>query len=395
MELGATVCRGARGAALRRLPGRAARAARRPARWTSRRAAGPATDAAPERFEDSNRWVRGRVVEALAAGAALPDGHRARAARAGDRVARPRRPGPARRRGLGFRADALGFAPWPWTVRASSSATSPSAAGATSPRRSTRTWPRIAEEVEDLQRRRGRGRRRGERRSAKASPASIAQAASEQVPRDRRGSRVSAAAIEQSAQDDAARDPRSDARVRRAPDARRRRRSAASEHVGQVSSATKQMLQRVDAMESELNGLVESLRTGANRLTADLVAARGRHGRPLRRRRPRRGRGRRRGRTPRAVESVPLAVAADDPAAEAAAAEAETGADEPEPRGDAGGGRAGRRGDGRRREGARLVALNMALNGTSREETDRYLAENFDLADRAALLDEVYATVES
>jgi A/G-specific adenine glycosylase len=27
-----------------------------------------------ERFEDSNRWVRGRVVEALAAGAELPDG---------------------------------------------------------------------------------------------------------------------------------------------------------------------------------------------------------------------------------------------------------------------------------------------------------------------------------
>ena len=46
-------------------------------------------------------------------------------------------------------------------------------------------------------------------------------------------------------------------------------------------------------------------------------------------------------------------------------------------------------------EGARLVALNMALNGTSREETDRYLAENFDLSDRAGLLDEVYATVES
>ena len=45
-------------------------------------------------------------------------------------------------------------------------------------------------------------------------------------------------------------------------------------------------------------------------------------------------------------------------------------------------------------EGARLVALNMALNGTSREETDRYLAENFDLTDRGGLLDEVYATVE-
>ena len=45
-------------------------------------------------------------------------------------------------------------------------------------------------------------------------------------------------------------------------------------------------------------------------------------------------------------------------------------------------------------EGARLIALNMALNGTPREETDRYLAENFSLADRARLLDEVYASVE-
>jgi cell division septum initiation protein DivIVA len=45
-------------------------------------------------------------------------------------------------------------------------------------------------------------------------------------------------------------------------------------------------------------------------------------------------------------------------------------------------------------EGARLIALNMALNGESREATDRYLAENFDLSDRAALLDEVYASVE-
>ena len=45
-------------------------------------------------------------------------------------------------------------------------------------------------------------------------------------------------------------------------------------------------------------------------------------------------------------------------------------------------------------EGARLIALNMALNGQSRDETDKYLAENFDLSDRGALLDEVYATVE-
>ncbi len=45
-------------------------------------------------------------------------------------------------------------------------------------------------------------------------------------------------------------------------------------------------------------------------------------------------------------------------------------------------------------EGARLIALNMALNGTPRDEVDLYLAENFDLADRAALIEEVYASVE-
>ncbi|HWT92856.1 MAG TPA: hypothetical protein VN238_07655, partial [Solirubrobacteraceae bacterium] len=49
--------------------------------------------------------------------------------------------------------------------------------------------------------------------------------------------------------------------------------------------------------------------------------------------------------------------------------------------------------DGGDVEGARLIALNMALNGQSRDETDRYLAENFDLADRPALLDEVYESV--
>jgi len=46
-------------------------------------------------------------------------------------------------------------------------------------------------------------------------------------------------------------------------------------------------------------------------------------------------------------------------------------------------------------DGARLIALNMALNGTSREETDRYLSENFSLDDRASLLDEIYSSVKS
>jgi hypothetical protein len=44
-------------------------------------------------------------------------------------------------------------------------------------------------------------------------------------------------------------------------------------------------------------------------------------------------------------------------------------------------------------EGARLIALNMALNGTPREETGRYLEENFELQNVDAILDEVYARV--
>jgi hypothetical protein len=48
-------------------------------------------------------------------------------------------------------------------------------------------------------------------------------------------------------------------------------------------------------------------------------------------------------------------------------------------------------GDGH--EGARLIALNMALNGSPRDETARYLSENFEVEDPEALLDEVYARV--
>jgi len=46
-------------------------------------------------------------------------------------------------------------------------------------------------------------------------------------------------------------------------------------------------------------------------------------------------------------------------------------------------------------DGARLVALNMALNGETRETTERYLAENFRLSERRRLVDEVYAAIES
>jgi hypothetical protein len=41
--------------------------------------------------------------------------------------------------------------------------------------------------------------------------------------------------------------------------------------------------------------------------------------------------------------------------------------------------------------GARLIALDLALRGTPREETARYLSDNFELRDSRSLLDEVYA----
>jgi hypothetical protein len=151
------------------------------------------------------------------------------------------------------------------------------------------------------------------------------------------------------------------------------------------------MLQRVDAMESELNALLESLRTGANRLQADLTLLEGNMGEMYGS-----GSSRRTGavaseaRRPEVAAPAPPPEAPTPPQAEAefeeivVVEEFEAAPVDPAPAG----------GGDEDVEGARLIALNMALNGTSREETDRYLAENFDLTDRAGLLDEVYASVE-
>jgi len=46
-------------------------------------------------------------------------------------------------------------------------------------------------------------------------------------------------------------------------------------------------------------------------------------------------------------------------------------------------------------DGARLIALNMALSGTPRREAARYLSENFSLPDADRLLDDVYTGVDS
>ncbi|HET8537255.1 MAG TPA: hypothetical protein VFL73_08765 [Solirubrobacteraceae bacterium] len=85
------------------------------------------------------------------------------------------------------------------------------------------------------------------------------------------------------------------------------------------------------------------------------------------------------------VEAAPVAAAPKQPAKPKEPAKAAEPA-KPEAA-------ASKASDGDEAESARLIALNMALNGEPREATDKYLADNYDLSDRAALLDEVYDSV--
>lgn len=233
---------------------------------------------------------------------------------------------------------------------------------------------KVAREVESLQ----RSARSAPASSAPASAApapgaSLASIASAQVQAIVEAAETSAASIEREAREHAAQveqdAARESQRIRDEAIAR------SQDHVGKVHEATALMLQRVDAMESELGALVESLRTGANRLSADLSLLSGNMGELY-------GAAGDASVAPAAYEpDEPVLVVVEEEEIVIVAVEAELDADEPD----------GTEDDV---EGARLIALNMALNGQTREETDKYLAENFDLADRAALLDEVYATVE-
>lgn len=240
----------------------------------------------------------------------------------------------------------------------------------------------VAREVEAL--RRAQDSERAAPAPAAPSPRdSLASIASAQVQAIVEAAESSAAAIEREAQEHAEQSAQDAAR-----EAQRIRDEAverSQEHVGKVHEATALMLQRVDAMESELNALVESLRTGANRLNADLSLLSGNMGELYE------AAGR-----PASQTTVPAAPIVEDVAiVEEAQVAVEVVEDEPEEVAEAevvagSGGEI----DDDDLEGARLIALNMALNGQSREETDRYLQQNFDLDDRDRLLDEVYATVE-
>jgi DivIVA domain-containing protein len=243
---------------------------------------------------------------------------------------------------------------------------------------------KIAREVESLQ----RSARSAPAAAAESVPAvpgaSLASIAGAQVQAIVEAAEMSATSIEREAREHAAQvEQDADREVERIRgDAIAR----SQDHVGKVHEATALMLQRVDAMEGELGALIESLRTGANRLSADLSLLSGNMGELYT------AVGSGAAETPARYEPEPeivvvdevdvevVAVVEDEPEVEAAEAGDTDEPAEPAAEDDV--------------EGARLIALNMALNGQTREETDKYLAENFDLSDRAGLLDEVYATVE-
>jgi len=140
----------------------------------------------------------------------------------------------------------------------------------------------------------------------------------------------------------------------------------AEEHVARVEAAAGDMLAKLDGLQTELDGLLDALRTRGERLVEGLAALQARVG---------------------DVDPMPAAGPASEPEDFAAAAPQPGPEPEPEPEAEPD------PADGADEAGARIIALNMALGGSSREETAAYLAENFSLADADALLDDVYAKV--
>ena len=211
--------------------------------------------------------------------------------------------------------------------------------------------------------------KRSAQRTSSRSDSSLAQTASEQVRLIVEAAEQSASEIEREAELEA-RQLRQDAREA-AEKLRSDAGQQAREHVDSVSDAARSMLERVETMQRELAELTEALRSGTSKVNADL------------------------GLLSSSVQEV-RAASAGGPATAAAPDPVEAFEPEPEPV-DAGAEASDDAGDsngasgGADEEGARLIALNMALNGTPREETEAYLADNFDLDDPQALLDDVYA----
>jgi len=223
----------------------------------------------------------------------------------------------------------------------------------------------MAGEFEDLRRTAAHG----------ASDISLASSAATQVQTILEAAESAASEIEHKALDDA-----SSVRDEAARDADHTREEAlerARAHVAAVEQAADGLLERVGSMENEVSALVDSLRAGARRLASDLSAVEGGMHELYD---AAAGQGTQTSAPSPAPQAPPAAPEPEpEPASPPASAEPEQEPKQPVA-GDL--------------DGARLVALNMALNGESRADTERYLAENFELPDRLKLIDEVYAAVE-
>jgi len=127
----------------------------------------------------------------------------------------------------------------------------------------------------------------------------------------------------------------------------------ASDHVARVEESVRAMLAKIDHVQAELDRLLAGLRSTAETVAGSLAELSGDAGML--------------GSADDAGRDATSSLAAAD----AAATNGARSTDE---------------------AGARLVALNMALEGVPREETGRYLAEHYDMPNVEALLDEVYAS---
>jgi DivIVA domain-containing protein len=263
----------------------------------------------------------------------------------------------------------------------------------------------LADEIDEL------------KRSARRRSESLAAAASEQVRSIVEAAETTASDIQRQAEDEA-REIRAEANSE-ADATREHATSEARDYVGKVSESTTGMLERINAMENELSALIESLRTGSNRLNADLQLLEGNLAAvksavvPRPQFEPETGpspsvpASQRPAAAPAdAVEQAAPAVPSAEPFEQAAPAvpSAEPFEESVDVVGAAGGEvltdasaepAPAKATNGGEDESARLIALNMVMNRTPREEIDRYLAENFRLTDRRGLLDEVYSSFES
>ncbi|MEV4421008.1 hypothetical protein AB0L40_13645 [Patulibacter sp. NPDC049589] len=236
--------------------------------------------------------------------------------------------------------------------------------------------------------------------------ASLATSASERIRGIVEAAETTAAEIERAAEQDAAA-----ARGAADDDARATREAASSEaqaHVAAVQEATALMLQRINALESTVSGLLTNIRSAAGGVGADLATLHAQvvevgglgSGAPDRTSEPA---------APAAAPAPVAATGAVVPPAAPVPPEAELVPEpEPEPveepeRVDAlvvdeeplapelplsGLPEAPRSTDV---AGARMVALNLVLDGVPRDEIEAHLDERYALDDRASLLDELYA----